>query len=57
MLEEMYKDVQELMENGFDIEALRNKTTYLLDAHNKMWVFTRSYNNPVGVETFIFRQN
>lgn len=52
-IEEMYKDVQELMEDGINVEELKSKCSYLTDENNKKWKYKSSYNNPVGVEVIV----
>lgn len=54
--EEMYKDVQELMECGVDVEELKSKYSYLTDQNNKRWRYKSHYNNPVGVEVIILER-
>jgi hypothetical protein len=49
----MHKDVQELWESGVDVEALENRTTYLVDDKGKRWRFKSSYLNPVGVKIIV----
>jgi len=52
-IEEMHKDVQELMEDGINVEELKSKCSYLTDENKKRWKYKNSYNNPVGVEVII----
>ena len=52
-IEEMHKDVQELMECGINIKDLKSKYSYLTDQNNKRWKYKNSYNNPVGVEVIV----
>ncbi len=53
MNNEMHKDVQELMEDGVDVDDLKAKHSYLTDQNNIRWRYKSSYNNPVGVEVLI----
>ncbi len=53
--EEMHKDVQELMEDGIDVEELKSKCSYLTDENKKRWKYKSSYNNPVGIEVIILQ--
>ena len=53
MIEEMHKDVQELMECGVDVEDLKLGYSYLTDENNKRWRYRNHYYNPVGVEVII----
>lgn len=52
-IEEIHKDVQELMEDGIDVEELKSKCSYLTDENKKRWKYKSSYSNSVGVEFIV----
>ena len=52
---ELHKDVQELMEDGIDVEGLKARVSYLIDTDGNNLKYDRSYLNPVGVEVIILK--
>ena len=51
---EIRRDVQELMERGFDIEGLK-KGTHGIKEGGVTYAYSRSQKNPVGVEVLYFK--
>jgi hypothetical protein len=51
----MYKEINELVDMGIDIEALKDKNTHLLDIHDVCWGYSQNYTDPFGVDILVLK--
>lgn len=51
---DLQKDIQDLLERGFDVASLKAKTSGLKEGPTT-YIYSRSYKNPVGVEVLVFK--
>lgn len=53
----MEKDIQELLERGFDVDGLRRREFALTENETgATYVYEESRTNPVGVEVLVFKK-